>query len=88
VLHDSLGWVYYRLGRIDEARQALEEAVRLTENDPIIYDHLGDVYLELGRKKDALEAYNKAISLIEEDNEAKKALQDKIKLLEDQEKQR
>ncbi|MDH3329093.1 MAG: tetratricopeptide repeat protein [Desulfobulbaceae bacterium] len=87
-MHDSLGWVYYRMGRIDEARQALEEAVRLTENDPIIYDHLGDVYLELGRKKDALEAYNKASSLIEEDSGAKKALQDKIKLLEDQEKQR
>lgn len=85
-MRDSLGWVYYRMGRIEEARQAIEEALRLAGDDPIILDHLGDVYLELGRKKDALEAYNKAISQFEEDNEVKKALQDKVQLLEDQEK--
>jgi len=88
-MRDSLGWVYYRLGRVNEAREALEEAVRLTEDnpDPIIYDHLGDVYLELGRKKDALEAFKKGLSLFEEENDAKRALENKIKLIEDQEKQ-
>lgn len=84
---DSLGWVYYRMGRIDEARQALEEAIRNRDDDPTIYDHLGDVYLELGRKKDAVEAYNKAVTLFEEESEAKKAVQNKIRLLEDREKQ-
>ena len=85
-IRDSLGWVYYKLGRLEEARQALEEAVRLaSEDDPTIFDHLGDVYLEMGRKKDALRAYNKALSLLEENSEAAKALLDKIKLLENQE---
>jgi tetratricopeptide (TPR) repeat protein len=87
-MRDSLGWVYYRMGKNEEARQALEEAVKLYGEDPIIFEHLGDVYLELGRKKDALDAYAKAISLIEEDSDLKKTLQNKVKLLEDQEKQK
>jgi tetratricopeptide (TPR) repeat protein len=84
---DSLGWVYYRLGRIEEAREALEEAVRLAGDDPIIFDHLGDVYLELGRRKDALAAYNMAISIIEGESELKKALQEKIRLLQERDKE-
>ncbi len=85
-IRDSLGWVFYKLGRIEEARQALEEAVRLSKDeDYAIYDHLGDVYLELGRKEDALDAYEKAYALVEENNkERKKVLLDKIKLLENQ----
>jgi len=84
-IRDSLGWVFYRLGRNEEARDALEEAARLSTDDPTIFDHLGDVYLVLGEKEKAIQAYQKAISLIEEDNEAKKALQDKVLLLEAQE---
>jgi len=86
-IQDSLGWVYYRLGRIEEAREALERAVELAEDDPAIYDHLGDVYLELGRKDDAVEAYRKGLATFEEDDqesELRKALQEKLRLLETQ----
>jgi len=83
-IRDSLGWVYYRLGRNKEALDALELAVKLLSGDPTIYTHLGDVLLELGRTKKALEAYREAISLIHEDNEARKSLQKKVKLLGDQ----
>lgn len=88
-MYDSLGWVYYKLGRASEAREALEKAVNLSEDDPdpVILDHLGDVYLELGLKKKALQAYEKAYSLFEDESGVKKALQDKIRLLKDQEKQ-
>ncbi|MDW7772063.1 MAG: tetratricopeptide repeat protein [Desulfobulbaceae bacterium] len=85
-MRDSLGWVYFKLGRIQEAAQQLEEAVRLIENDPLIHDHLGDVYLELGRRDDALEAYNRALSLFKEGSDERNALQEKIKLFEDREK--
>lgn len=44
---DSMGWVYYRLGRLAEARARLEEAVRLTGGDPVVREHLGDVYKDL-----------------------------------------
>ncbi len=84
-IRDSLGWVYYRLGRNREALDALEQAVKLLPNDATIYTHLGDVLLELGRTKDALAAYRKAISLLKKDDKARKSLQKKVNLLENQE---
>src|SRR3546814_17276555 len=36
---DSLGWVYYRLGRFDEAVVLLESAVALRPQDPTLNDH-------------------------------------------------
>ena len=39
---DSLGWVLFRRGQIDEARKELERATTLGDgDDPVIYDHLG-----------------------------------------------
>jgi tetratricopeptide (TPR) repeat protein len=85
---DSLGWVYYRLSRLEEAREALERAVELSGDDldPAVFDHLGDVYLELGRKDDAIEVYRKGLNSFEDDEESelKKALQEKLLLLEKQ----
>lgn len=50
---DSLGWAYYKLGRVEEAVATLEEAVRLLPNDPEINDHLGDAYWHSGRQREA-----------------------------------
>ncbi|WP_286722142.1 tetratricopeptide repeat protein [Devosia sp. 63-57] len=50
---DSLGWAFYKLGRLDDAVETLERAVMLRPNDPEINDHLGDVYWEAGRKLEA-----------------------------------
>lgn len=79
---DSLGWVYYRLGRTGEALEVLLEAVRLSPDDPTILEHLGDVYLALERDEEALATYRKVIGLIGEDTEARKVLEEKVKLLE------
>jgi tetratricopeptide (TPR) repeat protein len=79
---DSLGWVYYRLGRNQEALEALQEAVLLSPDDPTIWEHLGDVYLALDREEEALETYRKSISLFNENSDGRKALEEKIKLLE------
>ena len=50
---DSLGWVFYRLGRYDEAVVEMERAAELMPVDPVINDHLGDVYWAVGRKREA-----------------------------------
>lgn len=42
-IQDTLGWIYYRLGRYDDARKALEAAVKLIPDDAVILEHLGDV---------------------------------------------
>ncbi len=50
---DSLGWVYFMLGRYEEATEQLERAVELRPEDPIINDHLGDAYWKVGRELEA-----------------------------------
>lgn len=50
---DSLGWAFYKLGRIDEAVETLERAVMLRPNDAEINDHLGDAYWKAGRHLEA-----------------------------------
>lgn len=44
---DSLGWVYYRMGRIDEALSLLEEAYKVFP-DPEVAAHLGEVLWHKG----------------------------------------
>ncbi len=83
-IRDSLGWVYYRLGDLEQAERELEEAIRLSPDDPAIYDHLGDVYLESGQLQKALQTYRKALELsIEEPDKAR--IQEKIRIVEEQE---
>lgn len=82
---DSLGWVNYRLGRFEEALDALTKAVELSPKDPTIHEHLGDVYLELGRKKEALELYRQSLEFLDKGSDARKVLDEKIRLLEKQE---
>ena len=60
---DSLGWVYYRLGRYDEAVPELERAVELRPEDPVINDHLGDAYWKVGRRLEATFQWNRALGL-------------------------
>ncbi len=60
---DSLGWVYYRLGRFEEAVEPMERAVELVPTDPIINDHLGDVYWMVGRQREARFQWERALSL-------------------------
>ena len=59
---DSLGWVYYRLGRYEEALKHMERAVELMPTDAILNDHLGDVYWALGRKREARFQWRRALS--------------------------
>jgi tetratricopeptide (TPR) repeat protein len=60
---DSLGWAYYRLGRFEQARVALERAARLEPGDATLQEHLGDVYVALGQTDKALEVYRRALEL-------------------------
>ena len=60
---DSLGWAFYKLGRIDEAVSTLEQAVLLRPNDAEINDHLGDAYWKAGRKLEARFQWNVASSV-------------------------
>jgi tetratricopeptide (TPR) repeat protein len=57
---DSMGWVLYRLGRLEESVTYLEKA-RALRNDPEVAAHLGEVLWVLGRKDDARQIWNTAL---------------------------
>ncbi len=59
---DSLGWVYFRLGRYEDAVAPMERAIALTPNDAILNDHLGDVYWMVGRYREAEFQWSRALS--------------------------
>ncbi len=59
---DSLGWVYFQLGRYDEAVIELERAASLEPVDPVINDHLGDALWAVGREIEARFQWQRALS--------------------------
>lgn len=68
---DSLGWIYFRLGRYEEAIHHLELASLLLrefeEEDPVVFDHLGDAYRSAKYFLKAAAAYRQALTLLEKE---------------------
>ena len=67
---DSLGWVYFQLGRYDEAVFHLERAASLEPVDPVINDHLGDAFWAVGREIEARFQWQRALSFDPVEGEA------------------
>ncbi len=75
---DSLGWIYYKLGRFADAVPELERAVELRPEDPVINDHLGDAYWRVGRYLEATFQWNHAL-VLDPDPELKAVIEQKLK---------
>ena len=61
---DSLGWYYFKTGKLDEALTNLRKALEKTQpEDPTIDDHLGDVYAAKGDLPQALSYWKRALTL-------------------------
>jgi tetratricopeptide (TPR) repeat protein len=59
---DSLGWVYFRLNKLDDAEQQLTRSLQLSaEKDPTIHDHMGDVYFKQGKLKLAISQWQSSL---------------------------
>jgi len=67
---DSLGWVFYQVGKYSQAVPPLERAVELVPVDPVVNDHLGDAYWMVGRKLEARFQWSRALSFGPDDKEA------------------
>jgi tetratricopeptide (TPR) repeat protein len=85
---DSLAWVLFRRGQVEEARAQLLKATTLPDGeDPVIWDHLGDVYQRLEMSDRARTAWQRALHLYEQEKRRKmdqryRDLVQKLKLLE------
>lgn len=58
---DSLGWVFYRLNRLEEAEDYLRRSLERGSRDPTVHDHLGDVLFSRNNLKDAIAQWEIAI---------------------------
>ena len=78
---DSLGWVYFKMGRLEEALQTLKKAVNIVKDDPVLNEHLGDVYEAMGKYADALNAWNTSLRYGAKEEGLKERVEAKIKEL-------
>lgn len=58
---DSLGWVYYRMGRFSEAEEQIRRATELTPSDPTMHDHYGDVLMRQSKVREAIAAWEESL---------------------------
>lgn len=59
-IQDSLGWVQFKLGRLEDALATLERAYAI-RRDPEIAAHLGEVMWRLGKRSEAIALWQSAI---------------------------
>ncbi len=71
---DSLGWVYYKKGDLEKAKEYTLKAVGLIK-DPDVYEHLGDIYIGLGNQEEGVRYYQEGLSRFPND----KSLELKLK---------
>jgi len=79
-IRDSLGWVFFKMGQFERARQELEAALALAPDDPTLNEHLGDALHAVGATEKARGQYERALALFGEE-ESKEKVRNKIKEL-------
>lgn len=60
---DTKAWVYYRLGRYQEAEKYLTRALAKGQPSAAVLDHMGDIAFKLNDKERAMEYWKKAQAL-------------------------
>lgn len=74
---DTLGWISFKRGRIEDAIRYLEAAYKMRSDEAIIAEHLGDAYLRHQMWQKAQRMYQKA-SQLESDTGRYEKIQEKL----------
>ena len=70
---DSRGWIFYMMGKYEEALSELKRASEIVE-DAVILEHLGDVYMKLDDPGRAVDAYKRALEFEPDNHELRRKL--------------
>ena len=76
---DSLGWTYFRQGKLELAEKYLNDAAQILPRDATVHEHLGDVLAKRGDTTRALSLYRVALNL---DPESKDEAKLRLKIAE------
>jgi tetratricopeptide (TPR) repeat protein len=60
---DTIGWVYYQMGKYDDAVNYINKAIEHDNDNPTLLDHLGDVYFKMNKKDKAKKIWQNAYEL-------------------------
>jgi tetratricopeptide (TPR) repeat protein len=60
---DTLAWVLYKNGRLPEAAEAINKALRLNTNDSLILFHAGMIYHGMAKYSDAKDFLSRALKI-------------------------
>lgn len=65
-IRDTLGWIYHKLGKNEEALKTYTGIMKNGTNNPLIYYHLGLVYSSLDDPGGAADSFEKALNINDE----------------------
>ncbi len=61
---DTYGWIFFKLGKYNEAFYYIEKAIQIDGDDnAVLLEHLGDVLYMQGKKEEAMDYWQKAFEL-------------------------
>ena len=60
---DTLGWIYYKMGKLKEAIKYIEKSIEMDSTNSVVIEHLGDILFDTNEKGKALDAYKQALKL-------------------------
>ncbi len=74
---DSLGWVYYQMGKHSEAKPYFEKALKVQPKEGVIMEHLADVIRRSGNTQKARKVYLDALK-VKMSKKDRKRVEDKL----------
>jgi tetratricopeptide (TPR) repeat protein len=60
---NNVGNINYLQGRLDDARQAYEASLKISDMDPGVMVNLSRVFLQMGKKEEANQWFRNALAL-------------------------
>ena len=71
---DTLGWIYFMMGKYDEAQKWISKSLEIEESYDVL-DHQAEIYLKLGKKEEALKAWEMALKKNPNNKEIKEKIE-------------
>jgi tetratricopeptide (TPR) repeat protein len=60
---DTYGWIQYKLGNYELAKEYIRRAIATGDINSELYEHLGEIYWSEGNKEKAIENFNKGLAI-------------------------
>ena len=72
---DTIGWIYFKLGKYNKAEQYIKKSVEKQTDSPVVLEHLGDVYAAMKNIEKAQKYWRQALELNKENTELLKKIE-------------